>query len=70
MTGKNPFTRKRNGRAEDGVERARARWGLVFYCWRNLLVLSAATAMTVDTILAILQGRSPHALNELTSLLK
>jgi hypothetical protein len=69
MADRPPVTRKRKRRAAD-VEAARARWSLVFYCWRNLLLLLAATAATVDTILAITEGRPSYALNELIALLR
>jgi hypothetical protein len=66
----NPWTRTTSGPSRTtGVEDARAHWRLVFYCRRNVLMLSAATAATVDAILAIAEGRSPHTLDELTTLL-
>lgn len=72
MAARHPVTRKPKRRAAD-VEAARARWSLswslIFYCWRNLLLLLAATAATVDTILAITEGRPSYALNELIALL-
>lgn len=69
MAGGNPFNRKAKRHPAD-VDAARARWGLVFYCWRNVLVLSVATAVTADTILAIVEGRPSHTLDALSALLR
>lgn len=68
MAGRKLFNAKPKQRAAS-VEAARARWGLDFNCWRNVLVLSAATAATVDTILAIAGGRPSHTLGPLIALL-
>jgi hypothetical protein len=36
MTGRHPITRKGKRPAEADVDVARARWALIFYCWRSL----------------------------------
>jgi len=49
---------------------AAAEWRLRFYCWRNVLILSVATAGAVDGVVAIVAGRPPHTIDLLTAALK
>ncbi len=54
----------------DDVEVARARWQLRFYCWRRILTLSVGTAACCESIIAVVEGRQPQALDILLKLLE
>ena len=48
----------------------RARWDLLFYCWRRIIVLAVVSVAGGDAILAVIEGRSSHALDEFVRLLR
>jgi hypothetical protein len=54
----------------EDLEVANALWRLRFYCWRRTLVLSVATVAALDGILAVVDGRQPHALDMITTIVK
>jgi hypothetical protein len=54
----------------EDLKLADALWRLRFYCWRRTLVLSVATVAAIDCIAAILEGRQPHALDMLTTIVR
>jgi hypothetical protein len=46
-----------------------ALWRLRFYCWRNMLALTVATAVAADSVIAIAANRPSALLTMLAQLL-
>lgn len=42
------------------IEVRKAQWKLRFYCWGGSVLLVAASAQTVEVVVALLEHRVPH----------
>jgi hypothetical protein len=49
---------------------ARAKWELRFYCWRSTILLTLASAETIDAIVALIERRPPLAVSAVLSAVK
>jgi hypothetical protein len=58
-----PADRSRRRRREE-IEETRARADLAFYCWRRTAFLSVVTALAIDVVVAVIEGRPTHTLDE------